>query len=290
MRMMVGIVLLVIAPGLAGCGHSPAPVAPLAPSPVPQAAPPSTAIQVTGWVSDSAFRPLAGASVEVLDGPQAGTVAVVDATGQFSLTGTFDDATRFRATKDGHVPTTGTLSPVCTNCSSSRRYIYFYMAVLAPPVDIAGDYTLTFIADSSCSSIPSELRTRTYAATITPGSNGHSPANTYFNAAVSGASFLADYQSFPIGVAGDLVAFELRGDGPYLVEALEPNTYIGFDGRAEASVATSAVSTISASFQGWIDYCALKSPMGQYYSCIPGQAVAHAECQSTNHRLILTRR
>ena len=69
-----------------------------------------------------------------------------DAEGQFSLTGTSDDRTQFRATKEDH-------------------------------------YTLTFVADSTCTDLPNELRTRTYAATMTPESNSHSPAHTLFSLA-----------------------------------------------------------------------------------------------------------
>ena len=293
MRMRTAILVLALAHGLAACGGSKSPSAPTpTPTPVPpQIIPQPTGVQVTGFVADSAFRSLAGARVEVLDGPQAGTWAMSDATGQFSLTGTFDDTTRFRATSDGHVATIGTLSPACTGtCNPARRYMYFSMAVLAPPVEIAGDYTLTFIADSTCEDLPDELRTRTYTATIAPGSNSHSPANTFFWVTVSGVPLLHHYEGFPVGVAGDLVAFELRGEGPYLVEEFEPNSYIGFDGRAEASVGSSRVSTISTSFEGWIDYCKLKSPMGTYFECTPAQAVAQSRCESKNHRLVLVRR
>jgi hypothetical protein len=286
MRMPDRVVLVMLACGIAGCDASRPPV-PTGPTPLPQ--PQSTAILVNGYVSDSAFRPLAGAVVEVLDGPQAGLSATVTADGRFTLSGNFDDSTRFRASREGNVASSGTLSPKCATCSGAR-FIYFVLGVLAPPVEIAGDYTLTFVADSKCAGIPSELRTRTYNATITPRSDSHNPANTSFLAAVSGAQFLKGYESFPVGVAGDLVAFDLRGEGPWVVEESSPNTYLGFDGRAEFSVGTARGSTMSAPFQGWIDYCALKSPMGRYYECRAGLADAHAECESTNHQLILSRR
>ena len=138
--------------------------------------------------------------------------------------------------------------------------------------------------------IPTELKTRNYAATITAVSSPNSPANTLSNVTLSGAPFLADYGSFSIGVAGDFLAFAFGGEGPSLVEEVAPNTYLGFDGRAEASVGTSRVSSIVTSFQRWVDYCALRSPMGQFYDCRPSLAVAHAECESKNHQLILTRR
>lgn len=288
MKAICGVVLLVLAAGIAACESSRASM-PSAPTSLPQPAQPSTAISVSGYVYDSAFRALAGAVIEVLDGSQAGLSATADATGRFMLSGNFDDSTRFRASKEGHVDSTGNLGPRCATCDTAR-YIYLVLGVLAPPVEIAGEYSLTFVADSACTSIPGELQTRSYNATITPTADSRYPANTSFRVTISGGQFLKGYEGFPIGIAGDLVAFELRGDGPYLVEEVAPNTYIGFDGRAEASVGTSRVSTISASFQGSVDYCALKSPMGQYYECRAGLATARAECESKSHQLILTRR
>jgi len=287
MRLFCGVVLSVLAAGMAACDSS-RPSVPTGPTPVPQPVPQSTTISVSGYVSDSAFRPLAGAVIEVLDGPQAGLSATAGATGTFGLAGNFDDSTRFRASKEGHVDSTGTLSPRCATCNGAR-FIYLVLGVSAPPVEIAGEYSLTFVADSKCTDIPSELRTRSYNATIRPAANDHYPPNTNFQITISGAQFLKGYESFPIGVSGNLVAFELRGEGPYLVEEVAPNTYLGFDGRAEASVGTSRVSTISVPFQGWVDYCAKTSPMGQYYDCHAG-LTARAECESNSHQLILTRR
>jgi hypothetical protein len=62
------IVLLAAAQVLTGCGSS----RPLVgPSSVPPAPSPLGVVQVTGYVSDTAFRALAGVRVAVLDGPQA---------------------------------------------------------------------------------------------------------------------------------------------------------------------------------------------------------------------------
>jgi hypothetical protein len=292
--MSAGILVLVLAQGLAGCSGSRFPSTPSAPSPVPQPAPQPTGIQVNGLVYDYAFWPVAGASVEVLDGPQAGTSAITDARGVFSLTGTFDDTTRFRAAREGYVAATGTLDPnTCASCSSSRS-IYFYLAVLAPAVDIAGDYTLTFIADNTCTALPNELRTRRYVATITPSSSPdpdlpNLPANTAFDVTVSGAPFLENYNRGLLYVAGDHLKMWIGDVEPGLVELVAANTYFGIGPvGASASVGT-PVSTISTSLNGWMDYCVLPSAMGSSYSCGP-KATAHARCQSNNHRLILTRR
>ena len=267
---------------VAACGDH-APVIPAtAPSPVtpPVSPPPNNTASVRGAVWDTANRSLAGAIVEVVDGPQAGTSTTSDATGAFALTGTFDDTTLFRATKEGHIAATQHWrhpSP------SSQPWLGFSLDVLAPPVNIAGDYTLTFIADSACAAaLPEELRTRNYAATITPGA-----INTGYKIDVSGALFHSPYNWFSVGVAGDYLGFWLADE--HLVEVLAENTYLELSGEAAASVGTSGVSTISASFDGVFKYCVVKSAVGSIRDCSPNP-VAYAQCASPNHQLILTRR
>jgi hypothetical protein len=230
------------------------------------------------------FRPLAGARVEVVDGPQAGLSTTADSRGEFSLTGAFDEATRFRATKEGHVTATRTLQPFCVPCHPNW-WINFSLEVLAPPVNMAGDYTMTFVADSGCTALPNELRVRTYAATIPLASNSL-PANAYVGVTVTGATFYKNWNVLGLGVAGDYVGFWLET----LVELLAPNTFLSFGGLAAASIGTSAMSTIVLPFDGEIDYCVTKSATGRYEDCYQGQAAAHAQCTSKNHRLILTRR
>ena len=259
MNRLTAILLMTLA--VAACGNhgSGAPAAtvtsPTAPTP---ATPSSTGVR--GSVSDTAFRPLDGARVEVVDGPQAGMSTTADANGSFSLSGTFDDATRFRATKDGHVAATQ-VSRIFSTLSG--RNVTFSLEVLAPPVNMAGDYTLTFIADSACVGLPDAVRTRTYAATITPWSS------TSFNVALSGASFLPARDSFPIGVAGDYLTFWFAD--PALVEQIAANTQVELYGWGGASVGTSGVSRIAVSWEGEFEY-------------------SQTECKSKNHQLILARR
>ena len=246
---------------VAACGnHGPGAPAATVTSPTAPTPPTPSSTGVRGSVSDTAFRHLDGAWVEVVDGLQAGMSTTADANGSFSLSGTFDDATRFRATKDGHLAATQVSR---TFPWLSGRYLTFSLEVLAPPVNMAGDYTLTFIADSACVGLPDDVRTRTYAATITPWSS------TSFNVALSGASFLPSRDSFPIGVAGDYLTFWFAD--PAIVEQIAANTQVELYGSAGASVGTSGVSTIAVSWDGEFEY-------------------AQTECESKNHQLILTRR
>ena len=278
MRTPGGIVFLMVVLGLAGCsGSSPS-------GPAPGSQPPPGAFFIRGTVFDTAFRPLAGTRVEVVDGRQAGLATTADAKGVFSLIGTFDDATRFRATKEGHASAIQTLDPVCASCSPENRWVSFSLHVLAPSISMAGDYVLTFVADSSCTMLPQEARTRTFTATIPVTSNA-TPANAYSNVVVGGANFFEDWNGLGFGVAGDYVAFWLET----LVEQPAPNTFLAFGGLAAASV-TSDASPITLRFSGSIQHCVTKSETGRYLECDQSQSATHAICNSENHRLILTRR
>jgi len=289
---------LLLALGLGGCSPTSPSSLPLtaATAVLPPVVQPPATPQLGGWVQDTAGRPVAGARVEVLDGPHAGLATIADAFGRFSLPGTFDGTTRFRATGEGHVAGTESVRLNCATCSPAA-YIVFTLELLTPQVNIAGNYNVTIIADNACSRLPAEMRARTYMATIRPAASADRRANTSFEVVVSGAPFLAQYESFRIDVAGDYLSGSvgwrhdnLPGyhDEPGLVEEVGTNTYLAVGGWFSASVADT--SAISAPFDAFIDYCALPAPMGSVYSCGPGESVVHSECTSTSHQLLLTRR
>jgi hypothetical protein len=264
------IVLLFLAHGLAGCGGSGSPSTPSAVST-------GSVSRISGFVLDTGFRPIAEARVEVVDGPGAGAATATDADGRFSLTGTFDSSTRFRATKEGHVAATQAWSCAGSCPGGGQPWLGFYLAVLAPNADIAGNYNLTLIADGACPDLPNEVRTRHYAATIKPRSSPDLPANAGFVVTLSGATFLDGLDSFGIGVAGDYLGIWLAGGhNPSFVEQVTADTYLAFSGSAAASVSASGASTISAPLEGWIEYY--------------GTTVVRARCESRGHQLILTRR
>lgn len=290
-RTQLGSCLLVLAVGLAGCDADRRP-GPSGPSSVPQAGPqpaPQPGIQLAGTVSDAAWRPLAGARVEVVDGPQAGLSTTTNANGEYRLTGAFDETTHFRATKESHVAATWPLPAICDRCNP-QWWIYFYLEALAPPASIAGDYTLTFVADGACAGLPEEVRTRTYQATVTLTSRPGDPANSRFDVTVTGGNLLERYNGFTIGVVGDYVKTDIGDWGhgaPGLVEQIAPNTYLTLGG----AIATTAndTSMIAGSFVGAIERCELTSEWGSRYSC-EGGAVVHERCSSQNHGFSLRRR
>jgi hypothetical protein len=273
---------------LAGCDSATTPLAPSPPQAAPQPNPNPSQIQLTGYVADSAFRSLAGARVEVVNGPQAGLSGTTGANGQFEMFGAFDDTTRVRASKEGHVDATGALNPSCGSCPTTRRWISLYLATLAPPVNLTGDYTLTFVADGACPDLPDEVRTRVYTAAIRPDAHGRGPEGTRFEATFIGADFAPEWDRLPIGVAGDFVTFAFWGEPLWLVEHVATRTTLGFGGRAEVTVDPGGFSRISTTFEGVIDYCVLASDTGRFLECAP--ADTHVVCESESHRLTLERR
>lgn len=250
MTRLKAIFLPVLAVGLAGCVAS---STPSAPSPSVQINTPALALlsSVSGTVSDTAFRPIAGAQVEIVDGPQAGTVTTADATGRFSLSGPFDRATRFRATQKDHA---GVVQVPYAYCDQDLCYgsVAFYLAAFEPPVNISGDYSLDVVVDSACAGFPDDLTTRTYTATIASTSDPSVPANTSLNVTLTGPPFLGHYKTFRIGVVGDYLAFFLNGgESASVVEQLSGNRYFAFSG-AGATTAAAGTRSISIPFDGWI--------------------------------------
>ena len=280
-RTCAAIVILVLASGTIGCSKDGSAAGPTGPGMSPATNPPTPAggVAMKGTVFDTAFRPLGGAVIEVLDGPQAGLSRTAGPGGEFSMTGVFDETTRFRATKPGHVTATRTLQPFCERCTPGW-WINFALEVTGPSVNMGGDYTLTFVANSTCTMLPDETRSRTFTGTIPAGLTGE-PTEVI---RAGGATFFEDWNAIGIGVAGDYVSlwFEV------LVEQIAPNTFLGFTGEAAATVGTADRSTFVIPFKGSIDYCVTTAEKGRYEDCYQARGAVRG-CNST-HQLTLTKR
>jgi hypothetical protein len=250
-----------------------------APSPVSAGAP-RPAVEIDGYVNDTAFQPLPTARVEVLDGPQSGTATITDAGGRFSLKGEFTAATRFRAAKDGYQAAIQTLQPSTTIPPSSQS-LTFFMSVAGASGNHA---TLTVDVDAACAELPNDLRTRTYPATLVAASFPPVPANTAFYAMLSSASLDGYFHFVSIRVDGDRVSFDLSDNG--IEDEVAPETYYFVGGYGSAIVHAGA-KTISGPFSGVVDYCVVKSDPGTMYPC-SDQAITRVRCSSANHRMSLT--
>jgi hypothetical protein len=286
---------LLIATGLAlasagsGCSHSTTSPTALQPpiQSVPVNPPAATLRTLHGYVGDTAFRSMGGARVEVLNGPEADKEFSSDAQGYFSYVGMFSGATSMRATREGYLPLT---IPVVVGNSVDQAWVSFLLSPVTPPIEAAGNYTLTISVDSACSGFPDAARVRSYPAHLTRRSITTTPVNTQYDGVVSGGTFAPYLGIFWVGVAGDYLAVSTEGEGPSIVEQIAPKTYISYLGRAGASIPAGSPTMISAPFNGTIEYCELKLGIGQYYDCSDSLAVVKAQCTSANNRLSLAPR
>jgi Carboxypeptidase regulatory-like domain len=269
--------LALLAIGLAGCDNGRSPTAPSSPDATVHVAPGPTqgGIPIAGIVYDTAYRYMAGARIEVIDGPQAGMSTETDSQGRFTLTGVFDDTTRFVATKDGHLPATSTLGPFCAQCHPNR-WINFNLEELVPPPNLSGDWQVTFVTNPACTDLPSELRTRSYDATIALAPPAaHPDAQWLFVVTMTSVPFVSSYKEFHIGAAGNYLGFP-ENDGPALVEELDPTTYLSFNALGISNGAVTGATTGSIITTGF--------DSTEYRS-----SSTHVACTG-NNRLILIRR
>lgn len=255
-----------------GCGEATLPVQPTSLQPVRE-------FSLWGLVHDTAFQPIAEARVEVVEGPRTGVVATTDISGRYALPGVFLDTIAVRASKDGYIAVTKTYQ----TAYPGPQALSFSMELIAPSVNIAGEYTVMLTADSTCTELPDPARMRTYTATIAPLSGSTSP--NLYQAILSGATFYPSTLNdrFVIGVAGNVARFAIDFDGIGIAEELTPSTYVSISGAGNATVGG---PRISVSLDGQFEYCAGPGVGPGFYRC----AVTAVQCRSTNHRLTLTRR
>jgi hypothetical protein len=241
-----------------------------------------------GTVSDTAFRPVADAAIEILSGPSAGLTTRSGATGQWEFAGVFDDSTQFRATKEGYEPAIKPLGPFCAACNPNR-WVNFVLKTQAAPVNVAGSYTMTITVDPSCKSFPERVRTRTYAVTLPSTmdeSAGSSAANAYFSISPTGTNFVPGWNQFDGGVSGNYVAFWFET----LVEEIAPGNYVMIGMSAGGFVSSEHPATIEIPGDGRISYCAVDVASGVFDDCLRGKAATYTQCDSSRHSLILTLR
>lgn len=264
------------------CGDS---VSPTQPPLSPSGSTPQE-FQLTGSIADTAFRPLGDARVEAITGPRSGTFTTTDVNGRFFMPGTFTDTVAIRAVRDGYLPETTTVPPPVRPLPplppGELRHLDVYLTLQrdGPSANLAGVYTLTLSADSACTRLPEEARTRTYTATIVPGSRATRFIGTLSDARIVSVPLWAPY--FEFGVAGDFASLSLS-----FVEQLSDGTYLAIEGRVAAPVDPSG---ISAPFNAHFVRCRNQPSMapGEYWWC--GADVQGDECASSSNQLTLVRR
>ena len=279
---------------------------------------PTNKTHVLGSVRDTLTRPVPGAVVLILDGPQAGASTSADERGQFEFVSTASGAVRLRASRDGFEPAT-----IATEWQPSDGSFYptrggiaihFNLRALEPALPITpGSYTLTVTSDrstatgsqrASCTGFPADLLSRTYEASISiwsPPTDDFlvefaSPTLTNSpGATCRGPATSPRRGCFTFRVAGQFVGFEIEnGWGWDWIEELPGfHQYLTIGGTAPTSEpATSTETSITIPFSGTFEYCELKSNLGGH-SCsqVPAeQVVEYRSCSSRHDTMVFTKR
>jgi hypothetical protein len=266
-RLRLMIMACAVVTSLAACNERQPPASPSS-QPV--------AVTLTGFVRDTARRPVAGAGVALE--AQPGSATVTGADGAFRVSGAVPGDTQIvvKATGPGYSPASSTLGFPKAGLLLPNVSLTL---VPAEPLDLSGTHTLAIVAADSCGMLPSVARRRTYDAAITRY------GLTSFTMTLSGARLFPDPSNLLGRTALDFVAFDLYAafdefDGVEIVEDLGGSS-VTIWGRAVAN-ATPADRVIDATFNGTISYCPQTTGP-------PVCAVTQMACTSTSHRVTLSR-
>ena len=269
--------LIFIAIVTSGCGATPT-------SPTGTHTSASRVATIRGRVQDSVSRPIVDARVTIVDGPGAGLSTTTSDDGRFAFAAFMTPAelTALRVEKGGYTP------------SNPRWRAPDDITVLlraVTPLDIEGQYTITFTAAAECTQLPSALRSRTFTAAVSPVR----PDRLNFTSTLTGANFQSGYNTFSAVVASDAArfliyswdAFNWWGDDEPIIERPATGGYVAWMGTATTPVLNST-SSITAAFNGSVSYCA--APSEPTMTNYPPTCSAMVECKSDHHQLTLTRR
>ena len=261
----------------AGCGHESvtAPLVPVAPSAA------SSFSEIIGHVMDTAFRPIAGVTIEIMDGNGAGRSVLSDASGTFVFNGgPFVDGIAFRATRDGFIAQTFSGALMSLSPGWRAGLLVTLESTVAPVRIAAGDYVMTLTADQACTQLPEEIRTRRFPSIISASSN------TRYT--VRGRGLVSGLDQVVIGVAGHDLHFEIE-DGLY--EQTAPGATLRFFGVGDARVDDPMVFwPLEFTVAGLIDFCSSRRPIHPSACGGPSDPPVFVKCSAPGHRLILTPR
>ena len=259
-------------------------------SPTPTASgtglpPGAVLVNVSGFLRDPLFRPVSGARVEITDGEYAGLTTVSDSMGHFDFRVSVPStvATTVTVTKDGYKPVSMPWP--------ARSDAYIFLSQVNT-VGLTGDYTVRFVADTSCTEIPAALRTRSY-----PGRAAAEPGglNSRFTVSLSDVNLYPHYNRYWGVAAGDDVrlaifswdAFAAWLEDHPIIERVDASAYLGVSGVTVATV--SPQRSIEASLEGEFLYCPARSePTASGFP--PTCAVPPVQCRSSQHRVVMTPR
>ena len=267
---MRGTLVLLAVVTTVGCSSSRTPGA--TPTPTPTPTPQPAILAVSGSVSDAVHRPVANVRIEVVNGPQAGTVTFSDEAGKFVIEPKISAASQIRASKQGYVDGiqfVGGTGPTID--------LKFVLSSANAPLNWSGTYDVTLTADPTCTELPEIARRRTYTAGVTIAGVD---SRVVFSGARFGSSGGFGWNVMPFRQVDDYV--ELYSDDPPIVELLPDDAYYMLYGGASGTVTRESAQL---NLGGGISYCP-KLGVGPYLPC----DVPMITCVSRGHQMTMTRR
>ena len=247
-------------------------------------------------VTDRVRRPLAGASVRVLDGPMAGTTLRSNTAGRFEIYSTATGTVTLQVAHEGYKPSTHRTQwqPAIQGGIDVIRLESLDLSAiqLAP-----GAYTVTISMDRAaardfgslppCASFPAELMSRDYDATMALSS--HSGADRALS--LEGPTVFSNSQ-LDLLIGNDSIAFEM--ESPFTTE-LAGFRYLNILGFAPTDEpVTVSEAAITVPFNALFQYCELNSPAKRgWENCqhvAADQMVQFHACASNSARMVFTKR
>lgn len=248
------------------CGRSTSPTTPTSVSPTPSS--------LSGYVEDTAFGGLVGARVEIIEGAQPGIATVSGAYGRFMLSGVLRDGVRVSASKQGYVTVINEIQiPRSTD-------VVWQLESTEASADLAGEYSLTLIADATCAGLPDLARKRTYVVALTRDSR--SPFQ-YAGTLGAATPYRSSNAQVVFGVSGSTVRFEIGEYEFGFVEDLGSAT-VEIEGAGE-TVAHGPSS--AGSFRGAFTYCDGRPQTN--WNTDSSCPVRPVYCEASSHQFTLTR-
>ena len=233
----------------------------------PTPTPTPAILAVSGSVSDVLHRRVANVRIEVVSGPQKGTVTFSDDAGNFAIEPKLSPLSRIQASKQGYVDSVQVVSGTGPTVD-----VKFLLSSANPPLDWRGTYDVTLTADATCTELPEIARRRTYTATV--------GATVVFSGARFGSSGGFDWNTMYVFQVDDYV--DMWAQDPPLVELLPDNTFFMLYGGATGTVTREGAHL---TMYGGISYCPKLSD-GQNLSCAEPPTI----CVSNRHQMTMTRR
>jgi hypothetical protein len=218
-----------------------------------------------GRVTEPVGVGVSGAAVEVLSGPPSKVITNSDGLYElFGMAGTII----LRVFKTDYFDEKRTVT------MSADQSLDVEITARAAPADVAGTYRATFTASASCTTLPAELKTRTYTARIDQD-------GVRLLVTLSGASFVTMKNTFPGRILGNTVTLDIGGDGFY--------DYAYYGATVREVLTSGQIFGISGTMTAAVTPQSISGPLTGRFTITLKTGGQVASCSGTDNRVVFTR-